>query len=49
MADAAVVTGGVAEARSWAERNDLNWDDLLYVALSRARYDAIVLETSPRA
>lgn len=44
--DAIVITDVGATARDWAERHDLDWDDLLYVALSRAKYRAIVIETT---
>lgn len=43
-ADAVVVTDVGLDAREWATKHNLDWDDLLYVALSRARYRAVVLE-----
>ncbi|MFT3942235.1 MAG: NERD domain-containing protein [Ancrocorticia sp.] len=43
-ADAVVVTDVGVEAREWAAECELNWDDLLYVALTRAKYRAVVLE-----
>lgn len=39
-----VVTDVGPEVRNWAVRCELNWDDLLYVALTRAKYRAVVLE-----
>ena len=41
--DAVVVTDAGTEAAEWAAEHDLNWEDLLYVALSRAKYRAVVL------
>jgi len=29
--------------REWAASRDLDWDDMLYVALTRATYRAVVL------
>ena len=43
-ADAVAVTNVGANARDWVAAHDLNWDDLLYVALTRAKYRAVVLE-----
>lgn len=43
--DAVVITDVGAAGRAWAQEHDLDWDDLLYVALSRAKFRAIVLET----
>jgi hypothetical protein len=41
---AVVVTDVGEDGRAWAAKHDLDWDDLLYVALSRAKYRAVVLE-----
>lgn len=46
-ADAVVVTDVGEDAWGWAAKHDLDWDDLLYVALTRAKYRVVVLE--PRA
>lgn len=43
-ADAVVVTDVGPKAQDWAVGCELNWDDLLYVALTRAKYRAVVLE-----
>ncbi|WP_243695390.1 nuclease-related domain-containing protein [Agromyces protaetiae] len=45
--DAVVVADVGPDARAWVEEHDLDWDDLLYVALSRAKYRAVVLEAVP--
>ncbi|MFT4221163.1 MAG: NERD domain-containing protein [Microbacterium sp.] len=42
--DAVVVTDVGADARDRADAHDLDWDDLLYVGLSRAKHRAVVLE-----
>jgi hypothetical protein len=42
---AVVVTDVGDDGRAWAAKHDLDWDDLLYVALSRAKYRAVVLES----
>lgn len=44
-ADAVIVTDVSDGARAWAESHDLVWNDLLYVALSCAKYRAVVLES----
>ena len=41
--DAVVVTDAGTAAAEWTAEHDLNWEDLLYVALSRAKYRAVVL------
>jgi hypothetical protein len=41
---AVVVTDVGEDGRAWAAKHDLDWDDLLYVALSRAKFRAVVLE-----
>jgi hypothetical protein len=43
---AVLLTDVGAVGREWAERHDLDWDDLMYVALSRAKFRAVVLETA---
>ncbi len=43
-ADAVVVTDVGADARNWAMGCELSWDNLLYVALTRAKYRAVVVE-----
>ncbi len=43
-ADAVVITDIGTNARAWADAQDLSWDDLLYVGLTRARFRAVVLE-----
>lgn len=43
-AGAVVVTDVGPEARAWTHERRLDWDDLLYVALSRARKQAVLLE-----
>lgn len=42
-ADAVVVTDAGAEALEWSAEHGLDWDDLLYVALSRAKHRAAVI------
>lgn len=42
--DAVVITDAGADAREWVEKHELDWDDLMYVGLSRAKYRAVVLE-----
>lgn len=42
-ADAVIVTDAGAEALEWAAEHGLSWDDLLYAALSRARYRAVTI------
>lgn len=44
-ADAVVITDLGEDARQWADNHSLDWDDLLYVALSRARYRAVLIES----
>ncbi|GAA1941573.1 hypothetical protein GCM10009775_36700 [Microbacterium aoyamense] len=43
-ADAVIITDVGPDAREWAQKHELDWDDLLYVALSRAKYQAVVIE-----
>lgn len=47
-ADAVVITDVGPDARARAEKHDLDWDDLLYVALSRAKYRAVVLKAQAK-
>jgi len=46
-ADAVVISDLGPDAREWAAAHDLDWDDLLYVALTRAKHRVVLLE--PRA
>ncbi len=40
---AVVVTEAGTAAAEWAAEHGLSWEDLLYVALSRAKHRAVVL------
>ncbi|RZT66420.1 UvrD-like helicase family protein [Microcella alkaliphila] len=42
-APAVIVTDVTAEAAAWADEHNLNWNDLLYVGMTRARYACTVL------
>lgn len=42
---AVVITDVGTESQEWAAHNQLNWQDLIYVAISRAKYRAVLLET----
>lgn len=44
-ADAVVITDVSLAAQEWADSHDFDWDDTLYVALSRARFRAVILES----
>jgi hypothetical protein len=45
-ADAVVVTDLGDAAREWVESTGHSWDDFRYVAMSRAKYRAVLLEES---
>ncbi|MGO1591699.1 MAG: NERD domain-containing protein [Ancrocorticia sp.] len=42
--DAVVITDVGPAGQRWAEEQNLDWDDLLYVALSRAKRRAVIIE-----
>lgn len=48
-ADAVVLTDLGAEAREFVAAQGLEWNDLLYVALTRAKYRCVVLQRDPAA